>query len=134
MVSLDDLLRNADFISLHVPLSQSTRHLIGKRELDIMRPTAILINVSRGEVIDEVALVEALKKGRIAGAGLDVFENEPKLAEGLADQDNVVLSPHIGSASVETREKMAQMAVKNLMDGLEGRRPPHLVNPEAYHG
>ena len=134
MASLDHLLSNADFVSLHVPLSQSTRHLIGKRELDMMKPTAILINVSRGEVIDEAALVEALRKGRIASAGLDVFENEPKLAPGLVGLANVVLAPHIGSASVETREKMTQMAVKNLVDGLEGRRPLHLVNPEAYRG
>ncbi len=133
-VSLDLLLSNADFISLHVPLSQSTHHLIGKRELDMMKPTAILINVSRGEVIDEAALVEALKKERIAGAGLDVFENEPKLAPGLVGLENVVLTPHIGSASFETRERMANMAVQNLLVGLEGRRPQHLVNPEAFHG
>ena len=131
MVTLDHLLCNSDFVSLHVPLSQSTRHLIGKRELDMMKPTAILINVSRGEVIDEAALVEALKKGRIASAGLDVFENEPKIAEGLAELENVVLTPHIGSASVETRERMAQMAVRNLIDALDGRRPQHLVNPES---
>ncbi len=134
MASLDHLLSNADFVSLHVPLSQSTRHLIGKRELDMMRPTAILINVSRGEVVDEAALVDALRNGRIAGAGLDVYENEPKLAPGLVELDNVVLAPHVGSASVETREKMAQMAVRNLMDGLEGKKPPHLVNPQAYRG
>ena len=97
----------------------------------MMKPTAILINVSRGEVIDEAALVEALKKGRIASAGLDVFENEPKIAEGLAELENVVLTPHIGSASVETRERMAQMAVRNLIDALDGRRPQHLVNPES---
>jgi glyoxylate reductase len=134
MVSLNHLLSNADFVSLHVPLSQSTRHLIGKRELDMMKPTAILINVSRGEVIDEAALVEALKKDRIAGAGLDVFENEPKLAFGLVGLANVVLAPHIGSASVETRERMANMAVRNLVDALEGRRPQHLVNPEVRLG
>jgi glyoxylate reductase len=134
MVSLDHLLCNADFVSLHVPLSQSTRHLIGKRELDMMKPTAILINVSRGEVIDEAALVEALKKGRIAGAGLDVFENEPRMTVGLASLDNVVLTPHIGSASVETRERMAGMAVENLVDVLEGRRPQHLANPEVLQG
>jgi glyoxylate reductase len=131
MVSLDHLLCNADFVSLHVPLSQSTHHLIGKRELDMMKTTAILINVSRGEVIDEAALVEALKMGRIAGAGLDVFENEPKMAEGLVELENVVLTPHIGSASVETRERMAQMAVRNMIDALDGRRPSHLVNPEV---
>jgi glyoxylate reductase len=134
MVSLDHLLCNADFVSLHVPLNQSTRHLIGKRELDMMKPTAILINASRGEVIDEEALVVALRERRIAAAALDVFENEPKMAEGLAELDNVVLTPHIGSASVETRERMANMAVKNLMDALEGRRPQHLVNPEVLHG
>lgn len=130
-MSLDHLLRNADFVSLHVPLSQSTRHLIGKRELDMMKLTAILINVSRGEVIDEAALVEALKKGQIAGAGLDVFENEPKLAPGLVGLANVVLAPHIGSASVETRQRMARIAVDNLADGLEGRRPKHMVNPQV---
>ncbi len=134
MVSLDHLLSNADFVSLHVPLIQSTHHLIGKRELDMMKPTAILINVSRGEVIDEVALVEALKMDRIAGAGLDVFENEPKLAPGLVGLKNVVLTPHIGSASFETRERMANMAVQNLLVGLECGRPQHLVNPEAFHG
>jgi glyoxylate reductase len=131
MTSLDHLLSNADFVSLHVPLSQATRHLIGKRELDMMKPTAILINVSRGEVIDEDALVEALKEGRIASAALDVFENEPKMAEGLAGLENVVLTPHIGSASIETRERMAQMAANNLIDALDGRRPLHLVNPEV---
>ena len=132
MVSLDHLLSNADFVSLHVPLSQSTRHLIGKRELDMMKPTAFLINVSRGEVIDEAALVGALKEDRIAGAGLDVFENEPRLAPRLVGLANVVLTPHIGSASVETRERMADMAVGDLVDALEGRRPQHLVNPEAF--
>ncbi len=100
----------------------------------MMKPTAILINVSRGEVIDEAALVEALKKDRIAGAGLDVFENEPKLAPGLVGLANVVLAPHIGSASFETRERMAKMAVGNLVDGLEGRRPQNLVNPEVFRG
>jgi glyoxylate reductase len=134
MVSLDHLLSNADFVSLHVPLGQSTRHLIGKRELDMMKSTAILINVSRGEVIDEEALVEALKKGRIAGAGLDVFENEPRMADGLAELDTVVLTPHIGSASVETRERMANMAVRNLVAALEGRKPEHLANPEVWQG
>ena len=132
MVSLDHLLCNADFVSLHVPLSRSTRHLIGKRELDLMKPTAILINISRGEVIDEDELVEALKKGRIAGAGLDVFEDEPRMAEGMAQLDNVVLTPHIGSASYETRERMASIAVTNLVDALEGRRPKHLINPEVF--
>jgi glyoxylate reductase len=131
MVSLDQLLSKADFVSLHVPLSQSTRHLIGKMELDMMKPTAILINVSRGEVIDEAALVEALKQGRIAGAGLDVFENEPKLAPGLVGLENVVLAPHVGSASVETRQRMARIAVDNLTDALEGRRPKHMVNPQV---
>jgi len=131
MVSLDHLLSDADFVSLHVPLSQSTRHLIGKRELDLMKPTAVLINVSRGEVIDEAALAEALKQGRIAGAGLDVFENEPKLAPGLVGLENVVLTPHIGSASVETRQRMARIAVDNLADALEGRTPKHMVNPQV---
>jgi glyoxylate reductase len=131
LVSLDMLLEQSDFVSIHVPLNSSTHHLIGKREIGRLKPSAILVNASRGEVIDEDALVAALREKRIAAAALDVFENEPKMAEGLAELENVVLTPHIGSASIETREKMAQMAVKNMIDALEGRRPLHLVNPGA---
>ncbi len=125
------LLARADMVSLHVPLSDETRHLIGPAELDLMKPTAFLINTSRGPVVDEAALCAALRKGRIAGAGLDVYENEPKLTPGLTDLDRVVLLPHIGSGTIETRTRMARMAIDNLIAGLEGTRPPNLVNPEV---
>jgi len=128
----DELLATADFVSLHVPLSAETRHLIGRRELGLMKPTAYLINTSRGPVVDEAALVEALKARRIEGAGLDVYENEPMLAPGLAALDNAVLLPHVGSATVETRTKMARMAAENLLSALRGERPAHVVNPEVW--
>jgi len=128
----DELLATADFVSLHVPLSAETRHLIGRRELDLMKPTAYLINTSRGPVVDEAALVEALKARRIEGAGLDVYENEPLLAPGLTALENVVLMPHVGSATVETRARMARMAAENLLSALRGERPAHVVNPEVW--
>ncbi len=128
---LDDLLKESDFVTLHCPLTQETHHLIGKRELDLMKSTAVLINTSRGPVIDERALVSALKKGRIAGAGLDVYEKEPFLYPGLAKLENVVLLPHIGSATSDTREQMALMAVENAIAMVKGKRPKNLVNPEV---
>jgi len=128
----DDLLRTSDFVSLHVPLSGETRHLIGPRELGLMKPTAYLVNTSRGAVVDEAALVEALRKKRIEGAGLDVYENEPLLAPGLTALENVVLMPHVGSATVETRARMARMAAENLLSALRGERPAHVVNPEVW--
>ena len=124
----DELLREADFVTLHVSLNPSTRRLMGKREFDIMKPSACLINTSRGPVVDEKALVEALQKGRIGGAGLDVYENEPQLSPGLAELNNVILLPHVGSATIETRTKMASMAADNLLAGLRGERPPNMVN------
>jgi len=130
---LDDLLRESDFITLHCPLTKETHHLIGKRELDLMKPTAILINTSRGPVLDEKALVTVLKKGRIAGAGLDVYEKEPRLAPGLAKLQNVVLLPHIGSATTDTRGQMAVVAAKNAVMMLRGKRPRNIINPEVYH-
>lgn len=133
-IELDELLKEADFVSVHVPLMESTIHLIGERELKLMKDTAILINNSRGPVIDEKALVEALKNGEIAYAGLDVFEEEPELAPGLADLDNVVLLPHLGSASIETRTKMALLAAENAIAIIQGERPPHIVNPEVLEG
>lgn len=126
---LKTLLQEADFISLHTPLTPRTRHLIGSRELAWMKSDAFIINTARGAVIDEKALVEALEQGRIAGAGLDVYENEPALTSGLERLDNVVLLPHVGSATVETRCRMAAMAVDNLLAGLQGRTPPNCVNP-----
>ncbi|MBC7359899.1 MAG: D-glycerate dehydrogenase [Desulfacinum sp.] len=131
---LEDLLAQSDFVSLHVPLTPETRHLIGARELSLMKPSAYLVNTARGPVVDEKALVEALRRGIIRGAGLDVYENEPQLTPGLADLENVVLLPHVGSATVETRTRMAEMAVENLLEGLAGRRPPHCLNWEAVGG
>lgn len=122
------ILKTADVISVHVPLLPSTKHLIGKAELKLMKKTAYLVNTSRGPVIDEKALVRALAKKQIAGAALDVFEREPKLMPGLKRLENVVLTPHIASASIETREKMAVMAAQNLIDALDGRKPKNLVN------
>lgn len=131
LTTLDELLRQSDFITLHAPLTENTRHMIGHRELKLMKKTAYLINTARGALVDERALVEALRDGVIAGAGLDVYENEPELALGLADLPNIVLLPHLGSATSETRTKMAQMAAANLLAALEGKRPPNLVNPEV---
>ncbi len=122
------LLAGSDFVTLHVNLSEQTRHLIGKEELALMKPTAFFINASRGPVVDERALVEALKAGTIAGAGLDVYENEPALTPGLIDLENVVLSPHLGSATLETRTAMALLATENLLAGLAGIRPPNCLN------
>jgi glyoxylate reductase len=126
-VSLDELLRESDFVTLHVLLTEDTRGLIGKKQLAMMKPSAYLINTSRGPVVDEKALIDALKKGAIAGAGLDVYEQEPKLARGLINLPNVVLLPHIGSASIETRTKMALMAAENIIATLSGKMPPNLV-------
>ena len=125
------LLRESDFVTLHVPLLPETRHLISHAEFALMKRTAILINASRGPVVDEKALVKALKDGKIAGAGLDVYEKEPKCERALVGMKNVVLAPHIASASYETRAKMAMIAVQNCIAGLTGQRPPNLLNPEV---
>ncbi|MDI9569797.1 MAG: D-glycerate dehydrogenase [Pseudomonadota bacterium] len=127
---LPSLLREADFVTLHVPLSEETTHLIAREELALMKPTAFLINTSRGPVVDEQALLDALREGVIAGAGLDVYEREPAVTAGLEKIDRVVLLPHVGSATLETRTRMAWMAAENLRMGLRGERPPHLVNPQ----
>jgi len=125
---LETLLREADFVTLHVPLTPHTRHLIGSRELELMKNSAYLINTTRGPVVDEAALVAALRQGRIRGAGLDVYEREPELCPGLADLENAVLLPHLGSATVETRTRMALMAAENLLAGLRGDPPPNCLN------
>ena len=130
-VDLETLLRESDLISLHVPLTPATRHLVGERELALMKPSAYLINTSRGAVVDETALVAALSEKRIAGAGLDVFEDEPTLAPGLASLENVVVLPHIGSATIGTRSRMSEIAARNLLAVLKHERPPHCVNPEV---
>lgn len=127
----ETLLKEADYVSLHVPYSQATHHFIGERELELMKETACIINTARGPVIDEQALVRALSEKVIAGAGLDVYEDEPRLAPGLAALNNVILLPHIGSASVETRTKMGMLAVQNALDVLSGKPCLHVVNKEA---
>ena len=130
-VDLETLLKESDFISIHTPLSEKTRHLIGAKELSFMKKAAYLINTARGAIIDESALVNALKNKQIAGAGLDVYEEEPKLKPGLAELDNVVLAPHLGSATIETRTKMAVMAAENIIAVLNKQKPKNCVNPEA---
>lgn len=127
-VDLPTLLKYSDFVSLHVDLNEETRGLIGRDELYMMKPSSFLINVARGPVLDENALVEALRDGVIKGAGLDVYENEPKLAPGLSELKNVVLLPHIGTATIETRMAMADLAVRNLIQGLTGHKPVNCVN------
>lgn len=129
---LDELLKSSDFVSIHVPLNDSTRHLIGERELNLMKPTAVLVNTSRGPVVNERDLYRALKDRRIFAAGLDVFDTEPIRSDNpLLELDNVVLLPHIGSASIATRTQMAVMAARNLTQVLAGQTPQNPVNPEA---
>ena len=127
----DEILRKSDFISIHVPLNEETFHLIGQKELSIMKKESYLINTARGPIIDEKALVKALKDGVIRGAALDVFENEPEIEQELMSLDNIVMVPHIGSASYQTRTKMAIIAAKNILSALKGERPEFLVNPEV---
>lgn len=131
-VTKEQLLREADFVSLHVPLSDSTRKLIGAPELKLMKKTAILVNTSRGPVVDEAAAAQALAEGWIGGAGLDVFEREPEVNPELLKLSNVVVAPHIASASVDTRREMSMLAARNAVAALEGRRPPTLLNPEVW--
>lgn len=130
-VPVAELLSSADFVSLHVPLMAETRHLIDAAALSTMKPTAYLINTSRGPVIDEAALVEALKAGTIAGAGLDVYEKEPLPAAGLTELPNVVVTPHVASATRQTRDDMASLAARNVIAMVEGREPETCINPEA---
>ncbi len=131
---LDALLRESDVVVLTVSLTADTRHLIGPRELGLMKPTATLVNIARGPVVDEPALAKALLDRRIAGAGLDVYEKEPDVHPDLLRCENAVLAPHIGSATIETRRRMALLAADNLLAGLEGRVPPLALNPEAQRG
>lgn len=129
---LDDLLAEADFVTLHTELSLETRHLIDAERLARMKRTAVLVNASRGPVVDEAALVDALRRGRILAAGLDVFEQEPEINPVLFQLENAVITPHVGSATVEARLAMALLAAENMIAALEGRRPPTIINPEVW--
>jgi glyoxylate reductase len=129
---LDELLRESDFVSVNPLFTPETRHLIGERELALMKPTAYLINTSRGPVVDEAALVRALREGRIAGAGLDVYEHEPRVTPELITLPNVVLTPHVGSAEGDTREHIAGVVIDNIEAWLRGDRPPNVANPDVY--
>ena len=131
-VSKERLLKTADFVTLHVPLLKATHHLIGAKELRMMKKSAYLINTSRGPVVDEKALVSALKTKQIRGAAIDVYEFEPKLAPGLNKLDNIILTPHTASATDEARDAMAVMAAKNVLAAVAGRKPPQIVNKEVY--
>jgi glyoxylate reductase len=131
-VSLEELLRRSDFVSINAAFTRETRHIMGARELALMKPTASLINTSRGPLVDEAALVEALRAHQIAGAGLDVYEEEPRVHPGLLPLAQAVLTPHLGSAVGELREQMAHIVVDNIQAVLKGERPPNLYNPEVY--
>ena len=134
LVSKEELLRESDFLVLMLPYSPATHHVIGAAEIAQMKPTAHLINIARGGIVDDGALIEALQNKTIAGAGLDVFENEPALDKRYFELDNVVLTPHIGSSTRATRLAMAMLAADNLIAALAGQRPPNLVNPEVAGG
>lgn len=126
-VSLEDLLKRSDYVSLHVPLTEVTRYLVAEQELALMKPSAFLIHTGRGKVLDDGALVAALKGRRLAGAALDVYENEPALSPGMEELENLLLLPHIGSASTETRDRMAFLAADNVLEALAGKKPRSLV-------
>jgi len=130
-VEFKTLLRESDFLSIHVPLSKETRHLIGAKELAMMKTGAILINTARGPIVDEAALVRALKSGKLAAAGLDVFEREPKIHPGLLKLENVALLPHIGSATDSARRRMVETALRNCIAALKGEMPPNALNSQA---
>ncbi|NLC51364.1 MAG: D-glycerate dehydrogenase [Firmicutes bacterium] len=129
--TLEELLQKSDYVTLHLPLTEETRHLISAKELRMMKKSAFLINTSRGPVVDEKALLQALQEKRIAGAGIDVYEKEPEITPGLTELDNIVLTPHIGGSTMGTQKRMALLAAQNLIDVLQGRRPRHVVNPEV---
>ena len=129
---LHELLRESDFVSINAALSRETVHLISERQLGLMRPTAYLVNTARGPIVDEKALVRALEEKRIAGAALDVYEREPMVEPGLINLPNVVLTPHLGSAARDTRERTAVIVVENIVAVIEGRQPPNIFNPEIY--
>jgi glyoxylate reductase len=131
---LEELLAEADFVSIHTNLTPETRHLFDADAFTLMKPTAVLVNTSRGPVVDELALADALASGEIFAAGLDVFEREPEVEERLLSLDNVVVIPHLGSATVDTRDAMGHLTVRNVFAALDGERPPTLLNPDALSG
>ena len=131
-VSFDQLLAESDFVSMHAPLTPATHHMMGRREFERMKPTAFFVNTARGAVVDEVSLAQVLAEGRIAGAGLDVFEHEPEVTPALLAVPNLVATPHLGSAVAELREKMAHIVVDNIIAILEGKQPPDCWNKEIY--
>jgi glyoxylate reductase len=131
-VPLEELLEDADFVSIHTNLTDETRHLFGHEEFKRMKPTAVLVNTSRGPVVDEAALADALEAGELFAAGLDVFEREPDVHPKLLELENVVVIPHLGSATVDTRDAMGHLVVDNVFAALDGKRPPTLLNPEAF--
>jgi glyoxylate reductase len=133
-VPLEELLEDADFVSIHTNLTDETRHLFGHEEFKRMKPTAVLVNTSRGPVVDEAALADALEAGELFAAGLDVFEREPDVHPKLLELQNVVVIPHLGSATVDTRDAMGHLVVDNVFAALDGNRPPTLLNPEAFAG
>jgi glyoxylate reductase len=133
-VPLEELLEDADFVSIHTNLTDETRHLFGHEEFKRMKPTAVLVNTSRGQVVDEAALADALEAGELFAAGLDVFEREPDVHPKLLELENVVVIPHLGSATVDTRDAMGHLVVDNVFAALDGNRPPTLLNPEAFAG
>lgn len=130
--SVRQLLGESDYVSIHVPLLPETRHLISAKEFAGMKKTAYLINTSRGPVVDEKALVNALKRKQIAGAAIDVFENEPKMAPGIEKLDNAIVTPHIASATFSARSAMSEIAAKNIIEALNGKKPQNIINPEIY--
>ena len=133
-VELDELLTQADFISIHTNLTPETRHLFSTEEFRRMKPSAVLVNTSRGPVVDETALADALRSGEIFAAGLDVFEKEPEVAAALLELENAVVIPHLGSATIDTRDAMGNLAVDNVFAALDGTRPPTLLNPDVFSG
>lgn len=130
--SVEEILKEADYVTLHVPLTEKTKHMIGEKELAVMKPSAFLINTSRGSVIVECALVKALQEKKIAGAALDVYEFEPKLSSGLKELDNVIVTAHIGTGTIDTRTKMGMLVGESLLAGLNDKQPPNCVNPQIY--
>ena len=125
--NVDDVFHEADFISIHVPLTPNTYHLVNAERLKLMKPTAYLVNTSRGPIIDEAALRDALKAGTIKGAGIDVWEHEPELTPGLSELENIIITPHTASATEETRQRMGELAAQNIIVALEGGEPPNLI-------